>query len=380
MNNIFDKTYPFLDLKLANGPIEEELKQAACDVIASGRYLLGEQTDLLEQEIAALCQTKHCVAVSNGLDALRLIIRAYKERGVFHDDDKIIVPANTFTASALAVSDNGLTPCFVDVKPYTMNLNADLIEQIISPSVKGIMPVHLYGTPAWDKKLMDVVKRYRLIVIEDNAQAIGAQAAIPGFHGTTVTGSLGHAAAISFYPTKNLGALGDAGAVVTNDDKLATVVRALARYGCDRRYHNIYRGLNCRIDEMQAAMLRVKLRHLEAENARRHEIAKAYDNHITHRLVTCPTIFSDMKQVWHQYVIRCAKRDKLREYLASRGVGTDIHYATPPHRQPCYKEFKSYALPVTMRIASQAISLPIAHPITVDDARAIAGIINEFEE
>lgn len=380
MNTSMNKKYPFLSLKLANEPFEEELKQAACDVIASGWYLQGEQTCLLEQEIAALCHTRHCVAVSNGLDALRLIIRAYKEMGVLHDNDKIIVPADTFTASALAVSDNGLIPCFVDVRTDTMNLDSDLIERHITPDVKGIMPVHLYGTPSWDMKLMTVARQYKLIVIEDNAQAIGAMAAVAGFAGTRVTGSLGNAAAISFYPTKNLGALGDAGAVVTNDDELAATVRAIAHYGCDRRYHNIYRGLNCRIDELQAAMLRVKLRHLNEENKRRREVALAYNSYITHPHVTRPTIFDDMTQVWHQYVIRCSKRDKLREYLDGRDVGTDIHYATPPHCQPCYKEYNDLALPVTMTIASQAVSLPIAHPITADDAIAISSIINEFEE
>lgn len=377
MNQI--KNYPFLDLKLANAPYEEELKQAACEVIASGRYLHGEHAQSLEREVAALCQVKHCVAVSNGLDALRLIIRAYKEMGVFHDGDKIIVPADTFTASALAVSDNGLTPSFVDVRPDTMNLNSSLIESFISPNVKGVMPVHLYGTPCWDSTLVDMAHRYGLIVIEDNAQAIGAQAAIEGFGGTKMTGSLGHAAAISFYPTKNLGSLGDAGAVLTNDDELATLVRALANYGCDRRYHNIYRGLNCRIDELQAAMLRVKLRHLYAENARREGIAEAYNAHIHHPEVTCPVIFDNMTQVWHQYVILTKHRDAMRDYLAQHGVGTDIHYATPPHLQPCYREYKSYNLPVTTMIADRAISLPIAHPITVDDAIAIAAIINEFK-
>ena len=373
-----NKVYPFLDLKLANEPLVEELKQAACRVIDSGRYLHGDNTAALENEVAQLCQVKHCVAVSNGLDALRLIIRAYKEMGLLHDDEKVIVPANTFVASVLAISDNNLTPCLIEPRHDTMNLDSRHIERLLSPTVKAIMPVHLYGTPCWDQQLMDVARHYNLLIIEDNAQAIGAQAATPGIHGTSVTGSLGHAAALSFYPTKNLGALGDAGAVLTSDDTLAATVRALANYGSDRRYHNIYRGLNCRIDELQAAMLRVKLRHLEAETRRRQAIAQAYDTHITHPLVTRPAIFEGMEQVWHQYVIRCPERDALRSYLESRGVMTDIHYATPPHLQPCYKAFKSYRLPVTTAIARQAVSLPIAHPVTVADAIEIAGIINEF--
>lgn len=372
------KQYPFCDLKLANGPLEEELKQAACRVIESGRYLRGEQTELLEREVAQVCQVKHCVAVSNGLDALRLILRAYIEMDVLHPEDKVIVPANTYVASVLAITDNHLEPCLIDIDPVTMNLDTRLLESHLSPRVKAIMPVHLYGTPCCDRMLIDIASHYNLRIIEDNAQAIGARSAVPGVNGTHFTGSLGHAAGISFYPTKNVGALGDAGAVVTDDDELAAVVRALANYGSDRRYHNIYRGLNCRIDEIQAAMLRVKLRHLEQEIARRQAIAAAYNEAITHPQVTTPAIIDGTRQVWHQYVIRCNERDRLREYLADNGVGTDIHYATPPHLQPCYNRYRSLKLEQTTALASEAVSLPIAHPVTVDDAREIASVINRF--
>ena len=373
------KQYPFCDLKLANGLIEDELKQAACRVIESGRYLHGEQTEQLEREVAQVCQVKHCVAVSNGLDALRLILRAYLELGVLHPEEKVIVPANTYVASVLAITDNRLEPCLIDIDPVTMNLDTRQLESHLSPRVKAIMPVHLYGTPCCDRTLIDFARHYNLRIIEDNAQAIGACSAVPGVNGTLYTGSLGHAAGISFYPTKTGGALGDAGAVVTNDDELASVVRALANYGSDRRYHNIYRGLNCRIDEIQAAMLRVKLRHLEQEIVRRQTIASAYAETITTPLVTPPAILDGMRQVWHQYVIRCKERDRLREYLADNGVGTDIHYATPPHLQPCYNRYRSLKLEQTTSLANEAVSLPIAYPITAPDARIIAEIINRFE-
>ncbi|MDY2828212.1 MAG: DegT/DnrJ/EryC1/StrS family aminotransferase [Sodaliphilus sp.] len=374
-----NKTYPFLDLALANAPYMDELKQAACDVITSGRYLHGEQTNALEAEIAKLCEVKHCIAVSNGLDALRLIIRAYKEMGLLHEGDKVIVPANTYVASVLAISDNGLSPCFCEPSESTMNLDANYIESLLSPSVKAIMPVHLYGTPCWDDKLMKMAQHYQLLVIEDNAQSIGAKSDVAGMWGTYHTGGLGNAGAISFYPTKNLGALGDGGTVVTNDTELANCVRALANYGSDYRYHNIYRGLNCRIDEIQAAFLLTKLRHLDEEISRRQSVASTYNDCISNPHVKTPYIFAKMKQVWHQYVIRVDARDKFRAYLKDNGVNTDIHYATPPHLQPCYKEYKSYKLPRTIAMANEVVSLPVAYPITPDDAASISEIINKFE-
>lgn len=373
-----NKTYPFLNLKQANLPYEDELKQAAIGVIDSGWYLHGKHTDALEQEIASLCQAKHCIAVSNGLDALRLILRAYIEMGKLKTGDKVIVPGNTFVASVLAISDNGLVPILCDPSTTTMNLDSNEVERLIDNEVKAVMPVHLYGTPCWDDKLVQLAHEHDLLVIEDNAQAIGALAATEGLNGTRVTGGLGHAAGISFYPTKNLGALGDAGAVVTSDDELAKTVRALASYGSDRRYHNIYCGLNCRIDEIQAAMLRVKLRHLDEENARRDAIAQVYNEAISNPRIVTPNRFDGMRQVWHQYVIRLVEgsRDEMRKQLEEHGVMTDIHYATPPHMQPCYSDLKHGPLPVTEQLAGEVISLPIAHPITENDAREIARIIN----
>lgn len=356
----------------------DELKAAACEVIERGRYLHSTQTELFEEEIAALCEARHCVSVSNGLDALRLIMRAYKEMGIMRDGDEVIVPANTYVASVLAISDNGLVPVLCDPREDTMNLDSSLLESLITPRTRAIMPVHLYGTPCWDTALMQAARDHGLRIIEDNAQAIGAKSNIAGLNGTFITGGLGDAAGISFYPTKNLGALGDGGAVVTNDDALATTVRALANYGSDRRYHNIYPGYNCRLDEIQAAMLRVKLRHLEKENETRAAVARAYHEAIDNPRVKAPVIFKELKQIWHQYVVRVENRDAFRAHLADNGVGTDIHYATPPHRQPCYHQLAHGPLPVTERLAGEVVSLPIAHPITPDDARAIAIIINRF--
>ena len=372
------KQYPFLDLALANGPYMDELKAAACDVIERGRYIHSTQTELLEQEIATLCQARHCVGVSNGLDALRLILQAYKEMGIMREGDEVIVPANTYVASVLAISQCGLVPVLCDPRVDTMNLDSGLLEGLITPRTRAIMPVHLYGTPCWDMALMQAARDHDLRIIEDNAQAIGAHSGIAGLNGTFITGGLGDAAGISFYPTKNLGALGDGGAVVTNDDTLAATVRALANYGSDRRYHNIYKGYNCRLDEIQAAMLRVKLRHLEQENETRAAVARAYNEAIDNPRVKAPVIFEDMKQIWHQYVVRVENRDAFRAHLADNGVGTDIHYATPAHWQPCYHDLEHAPLPVTERMAGEVVSLPIAHPITPDDARAIADIINRF--
>ncbi len=372
------KEYPFLDLALVNAPYMDELKAAACEVIERGRYLHSTQTEMLEQEIAQLCQVRHCVTVSNGLDALRLILRAYKEMGMLHDGDEVIVPANTYVASVLAVSDNNLVPVLVDPREDTMNLDSSLMEGLITPRTRAVMPVHLYGTPCWDETLMKVVQDHDLLVIEDNAQAIAARSDTAGLNGTFITGGLGHVAGMSFYPTKNLGALGDGGAVMTNDEELAKTVRALANYGSESRYHNIYKGYNCRLDEIQAAMLRVKLRYLERDNDTRNAVARAYNEAINTPKVTTPVIFDGMRQTWHQYVVRTRDRDAFRDYLKANGIGTDIHYATPAHWQPCYQDLQHAPLPMTERLANEVVSLPIAHPITPDDARAIADVINRY--
>lgn len=376
MNN---RIYPFLDLTKVNEPYMEELTGAAVSVIRGGRYIGGGEVAAFEAELARMLNAGFAVGVSNGLDALKLIFRGYIELGVMRHGDEVIVPANTYIASMLALTDVGLVPVPVDADLMTMNLDSALIENAITERTRAVMPVHLYGRVAWDDSLVDVAERYGLKIIEDCAQAIGGRSVVPGKNGSYYAGALGDAGAFSFYPTKNVGALGDAGAVVTCDEELARIVRALANYGSDRRYHNIYCGYNCRLDAVQAAMLRVKLRYAERENADRFERALAYHRTIDREDVVTPLMTrSVVDNVWHQYVIRVTggKRDLMRKELEKVGVETDIHYAVPPHRQPCYVELRHGALPVTEQLASEVLSLPIATGTTVKDAAEIAEIIN----
>lgn len=364
--------YPFLDLRRLHAPLMEAEKEACARVIESGRYLHGPETAALESEMSRMHASRECVAVSNGLDALRLILRGYIATGRLSPGDEIIVSANTYIASVLAITDAGLTPVLVEPEEQTMNLSAETAERAVSGRTRAIMEVHLYGTPARHSAIREVAARHGLLIIEDNAQSIGASE-----HGTP-TGAMGDAAAFSFYPTKNIGAVGDAGAVVTADRELAAAIRALANYGSDRRYHNIYQGFNCRMDEIQAALLRVRLGHLEEDRARRQAAAAAYAQTLDNPLVVPPATIDTMTQVWHQYVVRCSRRDELRAYLAGQGVGTDIHYAVPPHLQPCYSTLSHGPLPVTERMADEVLSLPIA-TVTERQAREIAGIINNFK-
>lgn len=374
--------YPFLDLRHANEPYMDELMAAAERVIKSGRYIGGKEIDAVEDDLAQLTSTKYAIGVSNGLDALKLIVRAYVEMGVFERGDEIIVPANTYIASLLAISDAGLVPVPVDVDIRSMNIDSRAAETAISPSTKGIMTVHLYGRMAWDTDLMDMAGRHNLKIIEDCAQAIGGRATVAGINGTVEAGGLGDAAAFSFYPTKNIGALGDAGAVTTNDRVLADTVRALANYGSDRRYHNIYRGYNCRMDPLQGAMLAVKLRHTADENADRFARALAYHRTIRKDGVVTPEMSNAVTDnVWHQYVIRVldGHRDQLRERLLVAGVETDIHYPTPPHLQPCYAgTLRHGPLPVTEQLSGEILSLPIGPGTSVKDAAEIAEILNNI--
>ncbi len=374
--------YPFLDLRHANEPYMDELMAAAERVIRSGRYIGGTEIDAVEDDLAQLTSTKYAIGVSNGLDALKLIVRAYVEMGVFERGDEIIVPANTYIASLLAISDAGLVPVPVDVDIRSMNIDSRAAETAISPSTKGIMTVHLYGRMAWDTDLMDMAGRHNLKIIEDCAQAIGGRATVAGINGTVEAGGLGDAAAFSFYPTKNIGALGDAGAVTTNDRMLADTVRALANYGSDRRYHNIYRGYNCRMDPLQGAMLAVKLRHTADENADRFARALAYHRTIRKDGVVTPEMSNTVTDnVWHQYVIRVldGHRNQMRERLLDAGVETDIHYPTPPHLQPCYAgSLRHGPLPVTEQLSKEILSLPIGPGTSVKDAAEIAEILNNI--
>ncbi len=376
--------YPFLNLGPVNAPYMDEMAAAAERVIRSGRYIGGPECERLEKRLAQLTGATYAIGVSNGLDALRLILRAYIELGVMAPGDEIIVPANTFIASVLAISDAGLRPVLVEPDIRTSNLDTAKALKAITPRTRGVMPVHFYGRVCWDENLIALARNHNLVIVEDNAQAIGARARIAGLSGSNVTGALGHAGAFSFYPTKNIGALGDAGAITTSNPELATAVRAIANYGSDHRYHNIYQGLNCRLDPMQAAILDVKLDHLEQESQRRRKLAQTYISHIGNPAVRLP---EDEGQscVWHQFVVHVKDRKRFTEYLDQNSVGWDIHYAVPPHLQPCYqgKYACSLIIPeplrITEQLASQCVSLPISSCTTPDDARAIAEIINQFE-
>lgn len=376
-----DMRYPFLDLSRVNEPYADDLCRAAERVIRSGRYIGGDECVEFEKELAAMTGTRHAVGVSNGLDALRLTLRAFIELGRMKAGDEVIVPANTYIASVLAISEAGLVPVLVDADIETMNIDTSLIESHVSSRTRGIMTVHLYGRAAWDERMAEIGRRYGLTVVEDCAQAIGARATVAGLNGTHRVGSLGHAGAFSFYPTKNIGAIGDAGAVTTNDSELAATVRALANYGSDRRYHNIYIGYNCRLDPIQAAMLRVKLPHTDSENADRFAKALAYSRTIENPHVVTPKLSATVTDnVWHQYVVRIlgGRRDEMMRLLAENGVGTDIHYATPPHMQPCYTTLDHAPLPVTEQLAGEVLSLPIATGTSVKDAAEIGRIINSI--
>jgi dTDP-4-amino-4,6-dideoxygalactose transaminase len=363
---------PFLDMARLTAPYAEELKEACARVIDSGRFLHGPETEAFEAELAASCGAEHCVAVSNGLDALRLTLRAWVRLNRLKPGDEVLVSANTYIASVLAITDAGLVPVPVEPDEQTMNIDPEKAEQAVTPRTRALMEVHLYGTPSLHSRLKETADRHRLLIIEDNAQAIGASE-----QGVN-TGAMGDAAAFSFYPTKNIGALGDAGAVTASDPELVRTIRALANYGSDYRYHNIYRGFNCRMDEMQAAMLRVKLRHLAEETRHRRETAETYDSLISNPSVRKPEIIPGMVQVWHQYVVRVPRRDEFRDFLLKEGVQTDIHYATPPHLQPCYPALANGPLPLTERMASEVVSLPIA-TLSPQEAARVAKLINLFE-
>ena len=364
------KHYPFLDLALVNEPFMAALQAAAARVIAGGHYVGGPEVEAFERELADRTGTAHAVGTGNGLDALRLIFRAYIEMGRMAPGDEVIVASNTYIASVLALTDNGLRPVLVEPDPATFNLDPQLIERAVTARTRAVLPVHLYGrvctVPQWVKE--------QLIVVEDNAQAIGASA------GGVRTGAMGHAAAFSFYPTKNVGALGDAGAVTTDDSDLAAAVRALRNYGSDRQYHNLYCGLNSRLDPVQAAMLRVKLPHTDSENALRRRRAEVYNELISNPLVIKPEMPADPgEHVWHQYVVRVDDRDRFRQHMADQGVETAVHYPLPLHRQPCYlPSLGQMQLPVADRLCRQVVSLPVSRCTSEADAAAIAAIVNSY--
>ena len=314
------KHYTFLDLKTVNEPYRDAMLEAMTRVVDSGWYIGGPEVETFEKKLAEYCDVPYVVGLTNGLDALRLALRGYVELGRLHKDDKVIVPANTYVATVLAITDNGLEPVFVEASDVTMNMDTTRLEEYWQEGVKAIMPVHLYGRVCWDEALRDFVQHHSLLVIEDNAQAIGAVAGCDGLFGTRKSGGLGHAGCFSFYPTKNIGALGDAGALATHDAELAQAVRAIRNYGSLRQYDNIYKGLNCRLDPMKAAQLSVKLPFADMENGLRAKLAGIYDCYIINPLVRKPMFTDDGACVWHQYVVRVDNRDAFRAYLLEHGV------------------------------------------------------------
>lgn len=363
---------PFLNLKAINAQYRDELVDACARVIDSGWYIGGSELEQFEQQFANYCGTKYAIGVANGLDALILTLRAWKELGKLQIGDEVIVPANTYIASILAISANGLVPVLAEPDIDTYNLCPRNIEAAITPKTKVILPVHLYGQLADMPAIMDIAQRHNLLVLEDSAQAHGANL------NNRKSGSWGDASAFSFYPGKNLGALGDAGAITTNNEELAKTLQALRNYGSHEKYKNIMQGVNSRLDEIQAAMLSVKLNHLDAEIAHRCKIAHLYLEGIDNPRIILPDNKFHSAHVWHVFVIRCDRRDELQKYLTENGVQTLIHYPVPPHQQQAYKEWNSRSYPVTEGIHREVLSLPISPVLSMSDARKITVLCNDF--
>jgi len=362
----------FLDLQKINAQYEQDLKDAACRVIDSGWYLMGKELETFEHSYAAFCGTKYALGVANGLDALRLIFKSYLEIGVMQKGDEVIVPANTYIASVLAISDNGLTPVFVEPNLETYNLDSNKIEAAITSKTKAILTVHLYGQNSIDNQILEICLKHDLKLIEDGAQSHGAKL------NNKISGGIGDAAGHSFYPGKNLGALGDAGAVTTNDQVLARTINALRNYGSEKKYKNIYKGLNSRLDEIQAAFLNVKLKYIQEDIDNRRKVASYYLRNIKNKKIILPVLIEKQAHVWHLFVIRAENRDTLQEYLLDKGVQTIIHYPIPIQNQQAYVEFKNLCLPITKKIHQQVLSLPIGAHISDKDLRYIVEVINNF--
>lgn len=363
----------FLSLKDITAKYADEIHSAVQRVVDSGWYLQGKENEAFEQHYADYIGTKYCIGCGNGLDALIWIYRAYIELGIMQHDDEVIVPANTYIASVLAVTENGLKAVLVEPNPLTLELDENKIEEAITPHTKSILLVHLYGRCAYTEKIGELCEKHHLHLVEDNAQAHGCR-----FKGQR-TGSIGEAAGHSFYPGKNLGALGDGGAVTTNNKDLADCIRALANYGSSKKYVFKYRGRNSRLDEIQAAILDVKLRHLEEDNRLRQQVATYYYDHIKNPMITLPARLPDENNVYHLFPILCERRDELQQYLTEHGVQTLIHYPIPPHLQECYEGlWKDASLPITEKLAKQELSLPISQVMTNDEPGIIVEILNGF--
>lgn len=362
----------FLDLQKITNQHSEEISEAINRVVSSGWFLQGKENEIFEKNYATYIGTRFAVGCANGLDALYLIFRAYIETGVMKPGDEVIVPANTYIASILAISQNGLVPVLVEPDIDTYQIDPEKIEEAITPETKAILIVHLYGQNAYSDKLARICHKYNLKLIEDNAQAHGC------FYNGRHTGSLGDAAAHSFYPGKNLGALGDAGAVTTNDEILAQTVRTLGNYGSQKKYIFQYQGRNSRLDELQAAVLNVKLSHLDESNLKRKQVAFRYLSEIKNPLIILPKVNDPDAHVFHIFPIRTAWRDELQDYLAANGVQTLIHYPVPPHKQECYKDLNHVSFPITEKIHREELSLPISPVISNEEVTEIIRLINEF--
>lgn len=364
---------PFLDAKEINARYADELKAAAARVIDSGWYILGDEVRSFEREFAAYCGVPHVVGVGNGLDALSLILRGYKELGLLHEGDEVIVPGNTFIATFLAITENRLVPVPVEPDPGTFNLDPGCVEAAIGPRTRAIMAVHLYGQLADMPALSALARHHDLLIIEDAAQAHGAVS------GGCKAGSLGDAAAFSFFPAKNLGALGDGGAVVTSNAALAQRVAALRNYGSEVKYQHLYRGVNSRLDEIQAAMLRVKLNYLDADIVWRRRVAQRYRDGIRHPHIRLPELVHEERHAWHLFVIRCVHRDALQRHLQAHGIQSQVHYPVPPHRQPAYAHLQNVALPITELLHEEVLSLPLGPTLRNEDVDHVIAACQSFE-
>ncbi|MDF2833479.1 DegT/DnrJ/EryC1/StrS family aminotransferase [Chryseobacterium indoltheticum] len=363
----------FLDLQKINLQHQTEIEAQLLEVFRSGWYLLGEKLKNFENNFSSYIGSSHAIGVANGLDALRLILKAYIEMGIMAVGDEIIVPSNTYIASILAISDNGLVPVLVEPDINSYNIDVSKIEEKINSKTKAILIVHLYGRIIFSDQLQQIAKENNLKIIEDNAQAIGAE-----WNGKK-SGNLGDAAGFSFYPGKNLGALGDAGAITTNDDQLATTIRALANYGSNQKYVNIYKGLNSRLDEIQAAILDVKLKYIDSENQKRINIAKHYISEIKNPKIILPELpENENEHVWHLFVIRTENRDELQNYLTEKNIQTLIHYPIPPHQQNAYNEWNNMFFPISEKIHNEVLSLPISPVLEDEEIQTIIKVLNNF--
>ena len=371
---------PFLSLKDVTALHGAEINEAVSRVVNGGWYLQGEENKKFEKDFSEFIGAKFTVGCANGLDALIWIFRAYIEMGVMQPGDEVIVPANTYIATILAITENGLVPVLVEPKPNTLEIDEDLIESHITSKTKAIAIVHLYGRIAYTNKIGELCKKYNLKLVEDCAQSHGCK-----FEDGRLTGNLGDAAGFSFYPGKNLGALGDGGAMVTNDEELAKAVRALANYGSQKKYVFKYAGRNSRLDEVQAAVLDVKLKYLVEDNVHRKEVAHYYYEHINNPLITLPDLLPDEQNAYHLFpiVVRDGKRDALHDYLAENGVGTVCHYPIAPHKQECYSKetwnVPQLSLPITERLADEELSIPIGPTISMDEVKEVVKLINSFK-